>query len=152
MAYTYSTDELVVIIKAKGITHVAVDFDMTLILTHTGGEEFDPKQILKYHRPYIVELIKKLLNLDIKVAITTFSYAESNIRQLLELLEIYGIPIKGEQTFRQEGKNQHIRSVFPDISYSNILLIDDDLNNLKKANSIGIHTMQCKIQDIVMYP
>ena len=65
--------------------NVAVDFDRTLVQSHTRGWGFEPSEIPRHE--YVIELVKLLLERGIRVGVATFCYRNlEKIREFCELV------------------------------------------------------------------
>eukprot|EP01035_Chromulina_nebulosa_P041609 gene41609-56312_t len=78
-------EEVISILQKKGINFVAVDFDLTLLATHTGGERVNSRDLVKYVRPFFSQFIPRLLDAKISVAIVTFSSQTDLVKETVKL-------------------------------------------------------------------
>ena len=138
------------------INFLALDFDLTVIDTHTGGYwEGTTAELAQHMRPMFIHLVPMATQRNIRIAVVTFSPQTKQIREVLEYT--FGrevselIPIRGnDKTWNYEdedmylGKREHMASVVQelmtdqklgvtDIRKETTLLIDDDLSNVKQS-------------------
>lgn len=143
-----------------GITFLALDFDQTILDTHTGGNWKGTAEELADHvRPMFRHLIPAALDEGIYVAVVTFSGQTELVRQVLETItdKAGEIPIRGGfpgRTFVYEGqgsthgKQAHMASAVEEleerhkskgleVTKENTVLIDDDAKNIRFAFQHG---------------
>lgn len=153
--YRYTPEELCEkIVNEWRVKNVAVDFDRTLVQSHTRGYDFVLDQIPRHD--YVIELVKLLLKKGIRVSVATFCYHNlDKIREFCKLVFDQEIRVEGTQC-RDSGKNGLVEYLFQKF-YMNVeteewlddsdilgetVLIDDDIDNIKrglKRNMRGIH-------------
>lgn len=144
-------DEVVSILQRKGINFVAVDFDLTLVATHTGGDHGDSRHLVTLVRPCFTQFIPRLLDAKISVAIVTFSSQTDLVKETVKL----GFPLHWNKIVVRAsdkswgdmgdsamyGKQKYIASAAEElekifnfeITRDSALLIDDDQNNIRIA-------------------
>jgi hypothetical protein len=146
------------------INFVALDFDLTAIDVHTGGRwKKSAEELIRHVRPEFRQLILGCLNQDIFVSIVTFTPQTDLVKIVLESIvgveRVNRIPIRGEddtwryhhrQVIRDEsslkGKQAHMASAVEEftrdgkveIAKNSMILIDDDLRNIRYASKNGI--------------
>eukprot|EP01031_Cornospumella_fuschlensis_P032803 gene32803-39658_t len=151
-------------IQAIDVNFVALDFDLTLIARHTGGNYLGPAKDLAIDvRPMFKEFVPAILERNIFLAIVTFSAQVDKIRDVLTI--VFGeevsrsIVIRGrEDSWRitgvrdQGGKQSYMASAASELSnHYNVeitkgstLLIDDDPNNIRRALGAGVMALLFK--------
>mmetsp|Transcript_15057 Transcript_15057/g.22656 ORF Transcript_15057/g.22656 Transcript_15057/m.22656 type:complete len:187 (+) Transcript_15057:226-786(+) len=148
-------------IKAQGINFIGIDFDDTLVSTHTGGRwGGTPEGLQEYIRPFFHTFVKIATEQDVKIAIVTFSSQVELIREVMG--NVFGnivdkIPIRGrdnswsyEGKGCKDGKQPHMASAAEflktrnsiDITRKTSLLIDDDVNNVRIALDNGVRAVR----------
>ncbi|KAJ8608258.1 hypothetical protein CTAYLR_007281 [Chrysophaeum taylorii] len=150
-----------------GIKLLAIDFDQTLVSTHTGGVWQKTAEILATRvRPCIKRLVQTAVANGISVAIVTFSPQVKLISEVLALTfpkdshqasdpraPLNRWPYEGDGT--GEGKQPHMASVAEELAYfrstyisrKSTLLIDDDMRNIDLALRHGVNAVLCSPQD-----
>ncbi|CAF0942147.1 unnamed protein product [Brachionus calyciflorus] len=154
--------ETITLFKQLDIKLIAFDFDCTLVNIHTGGQWLDSaEKLAQFVRPCFRDLLPLLLKTnDIHTCVVTYSPQEKLIKEVLKISMkdendinslVDRIVIKGNtKEFIEEhgleacytnGKQLHLeyckRQLPLYIKESSILLIDDDVNNLKVALENG---------------
>lgn len=142
-------------LQELGIKVLAIDFDLTIVNTHTGGRWKDTSIALAEHvRPVFKHLIPLADESGMLISVVTFSRQVSLIRKVLQQsMEgdnefVKSMPIEGRipPHYNTVGKQPHITDViktfektYPglELSSSSVLLIDDDRNNIRLAEIQG---------------
>ncbi|RNA19408.1 ATP-binding Cassette (ABC) superfamily [Brachionus plicatilis] len=176
------------LLRAMRIRLVAFDFDCTLVSIHTGGQWPDSaEKLAEFVRPCFRDLLPELLKCsDIHTCVVTYSPQEELIRDVLRIsmkevtdvdLLISKIVIRGNSKdflymhgleAYTNGKQLHLdfcRSHFDQtgqvpIENNGILLIDDDVTNLKMAqennhfafhvdNNVNLNELVCYLNNCV---
>ncbi len=139
--------------KSKGLNFLAIDFDQTIVDTHTGGKWNGTLEVLASKiRPFFRHLIPMALNSGLHVAVVTFSpqvnVLGAVLRHAFTEAVASKIPIRGEDKSweyagrgSKEGKQAHMASAAEEISMKHnvsisrgtTVLIDDDRNNIEVA-------------------
>ncbi|XP_029653010.1 uncharacterized protein LOC115226152 [Octopus sinensis] len=151
-------NDIVAELRRKKILLLAIDFDQTLLEIHTGGMWTDGvEDLLEHIRPAMLQLIDAALDEpnSIKVSIVTYSMQPWLIHELLALALSHRntsqIIVRGNtpdwinnHSQWTAGKEEHISWVVAqlcdqspslDIKAENILLLDDDPENIKLAQT-----------------
>eukprot|EP00614_Pseudopedinella_elastica_P012777 CAMPEP_0172597458 /NCGR_PEP_ID=MMETSP1068-20121228/17476_1 /TAXON_ID=35684 /ORGANISM="Pseudopedinella elastica, Strain CCMP716" /LENGTH=184 /DNA_ID=CAMNT_0013396997 /DNA_START=71 /DNA_END=625 /DNA_ORIENTATION=+ len=146
-------NQCITALNNMGINCLALDFDLTLINTHTNGNtNKGPVAIASCVRPVFKALIPKAVDAGIRIVVVTFSPQVDLIREVLGL----AFPSIADQfvirgndkswTYSGAGstdrKQGHIASSFEElamrgegskITRASTLLIDDDPDNIRAA-------------------
>jgi hypothetical protein len=145
-------------LEAVGINFLALDFDQTILDTHTSGRWTGSSDELVQHvRPQFAELIRAAQAHQLQVAVVTFTGQVHLVKAVLE--SIVGpqaaerIPIRGQDRSWQyvgpgskDGKQSHMASAVEElvnnhpglkITKATTLLIDDDAKNIRHALADG---------------
>ena len=144
-------EEVLAKIRSLGINFIAIDFDQTLIDTHTGGRyPGTVHDIISHVRPIFIELITAALQPPppislqhtIHIAIVTYSKQPALIRSILEhLLDVdmaSRIIIRGndkswsyEGNGMKDGKQSHMASAVEEILHHHHIATEHDtfINN-----------------------
>lgn len=148
-------------LKELGINFIALDFDQTILDTHTGGRWREPiEELFPHVRPVFAHLIQAAAeDPDMHLGIVTFSRQPHVVRAVLD--HIVGpeasqkIPIRGEDRSWEyngggsdKGKQPHMASAVEElesrnastglqISKATTVLIDDDSRNIHYALKDG---------------
>jgi hypothetical protein len=152
--YSSAITSAIAKLKELGINFLALDFDQTILDTHTGGRWRESlEELLPHVRPVFVQLMQAAVEHDIQVAIVTFSVQSKLVLGVLEhtvgMPAAHQIPIRGgDRSWRYEGegsldgKQAHMASAVEEletrnqgvqITKSSTLLIDDDRKNIRVA-------------------
>jgi hypothetical protein len=148
---SWNCEKVIAILQRKGINFVAVDFDLTLVAKHTGGERGDSRELVKLVRPCFSKFIPCLLDSNISVAVVTFSSQTDLVKETVKL----GFPLHWNKIVVRAsdkswgdmgdsamfGKQKYIASAAEElekifgfeITRDSALLIDDDQNNIRIA-------------------
>lgn len=156
---TYDAVETAILrLRAVGINFVAIDFDLTIIDSHTGGRWGGTADELATHvRPEFKQLLPALMHNQIHVAVCTFSPQTATIHRVLETIvgpdQVGRIPIRGNDrswSYNGEGskagKQAHMASSVEEleqngaveITRATSVLIDDDPSNIRAALKNGV--------------
>lgn len=156
----FSSYPIAIPIQIVNINFLAIDFDQTMIDTHTGGRWKDSVAELALHmRPIFLSLVTMAHQRNMRIAICTFSGQTQHIREVLETSYPKDISesiiIRGNDNTwtyvgngMKMGKQEHMASAaeelmakpklgVTDITKSTTLLIDDDPRNIKKSLKDG---------------
>jgi len=149
---------------------VAVDFDLTIINVHTRGSwQFTAKALASRVRPTFKQFLTAALKCnDLHIAVVTQSPQVSLVREVLEealpesntsRIHIRGTDgswkeVKG---VTKEGKQQHIESVLRQIEKDQklriksgeVILLDDDQQNIKIAESCKMRALHITGDDSI---
>ncbi|KAM3574287.1 hypothetical protein VYU27_003767 [Nannochloropsis oceanica] len=160
-------------LKASGINLLALDFDMTVLDIHTGGQWAGKASELCSHiRPFFSSLILEAGREGIHMAVVTFSPQTGMIREVLK--EKFGeplaslIPVRGADGSwvysgkgSQKGKQGHMASAVEElcarcpslvITRGSTVLIDDDRSNIDVALKAGVRAFwldPCRPEEVV---
>jgi hypothetical protein len=147
---------------AVKINFLAIDFDQTIIDTHTGGNWKGTAEGLLVHvRPMFLHLIPAALERNFHVAIVTFSPQVEMIGSLLQTIVgtdvCRKIPIRGGGPHQwmytgmgnKEGKQGHMASAVEEleqlqkaeITKATTVLMDDDARNIRIALREGVRAI-----------
>uniref|UniRef100_A0A7S3NHG0 FCP1 homology domain-containing protein n=1 Tax=Aureoumbra lagunensis TaxID=44058 RepID=A0A7S3NHG0_9STRA len=142
---------------------ICVDFDLTLIRIHTGGNwQKTAENLSKCVRPCMIQLLQESVACGLHVAIVTFSSQTSLIHEVLSLI----VPEQANKIIvraldrswayngdgSHDGKLPHMASAVEEV-YQNhgdllakkdVLLIDDDPLNVQSALNAGITAVLCR--------
>jgi nucleoside diphosphate kinase len=153
-----SVDKVIARLEAIGINFLALDFDQTILDTHTGGRWPGTAEELTTHvRPIFAQLIQAAVSRNIQVAVVTFTPQIKFVRAVLESIVGHEaaerIPIRGNDRTWQyvgagsmDGKQPHMASAAEELMTHNpnikitkatTLLIDDDAKNIRFALGDG---------------
>jgi hypothetical protein len=155
-----SIDEVVAKLEAVGINFLALDFDQTILDTHTGGRWTGSSDELVPHvRPLFTKLIRAAHAHQMHVAVVTFTGQVHLVKAVLESMvgpqATERIPIRGNDRSwhyvgggSMEGKQPHMASAVEELLGTNnhpglkitkatTLLIDDDVKNIRHALADG---------------
>jgi hypothetical protein len=144
-------------LQELGVNFLAIDFDMTILDTHTAGRWVGSlEELLGHVRHEFKQLITASLQKNIRVAVVTFTAQISFVKGVLEAIvgpeEAARIPIRGnDRTWSyqgngsRDGKQAYIASAVEEleqsgdakITKSTTVLIDDDRRNIHHALSDG---------------
>jgi hypothetical protein len=133
---------------------VALDFDLTIVDIHTGGDWDSTARALASHiRPQMRCLIQTALQRGLHAAVTSFSVQEALIQEVITIT----IPIASNITVRggrnrsePQGKKKQLAEAIEAVSRSsgeaglsplNTILIDDDKNNVRRAKKDGYYSL-----------
>lgn len=153
-----TVDKVVAKLEAVGINFLALDFDQTILNTHTGGRwQGTAEELTPHVRPIFSQLIQASTARNIQVGVVTFTGQIHLVRAVLE--SILGpqaaerIPIRGNDrswTYvgngSMDGKQPHMASAVEELMTNNpniritkatTLLIDDDVKNIRFALGDG---------------
>lgn len=152
----------------NGIRLLAMDFDQTLISTHSGGRWKDSmEKLVKEVRPCMRDLIHASLDKGIYVAIVTYSAQSWLIKDLLKILfdrDATKIIVRGNSSdfmarnnYDLNGKEAHIADVLTTlyntrqeiIKPKEVILFDDDNENIAKAKEFGHWAVE--VEDDISY-
>eukprot|EP00299_Pterocystis_sp_00344_P017078 c8567_g1_i3.p1 GENE.c8567_g1_i3~~c8567_g1_i3.p1 ORF type:complete len:365 (+),score=71.34 c8567_g1_i3:850-1944(+) len=144
----YNFDEIAAAVRQTGIQLVAMDFDLTVINTHTNGAWAGTvDSLVSYVRPFVRSFIPACHSAGIRVAVVTFSEQSDLIKAVLERL----FPdIASHVIIRSNNPNStwnvppcvpaiakqpHIASAWhayfaEKVDWQRILLVDDDICNI----------------------
>ena len=146
-------------LEALGINFLALDFDCTILNTHTGGRwQGSAEALIPFVRPMFRDLLQAAVaRQQMQIAIVTFTPQIALVRGVLE--QIVGpqaaerIPIRGSDRSWHyygagslEGKQPHMASAVEELTANNpgivvakntTLLIDDDPKNVRSALQDG---------------
>lgn len=126
---------------------LAVDFDQTIVDVHTGGRWRGTSNDLASHvRPQLQCILQEAQKSNISTAVVTFSRQEELISNVVsEAIASSSVPVYGgNNSSSRKGKRTQIEravsamegeSVIPD---NKIVLVDDDVNNIMRAQQDGI--------------
>jgi hypothetical protein len=144
------------------INFLAIDFDQTILDTHTGGNwKGTAEELVQHVRPMFRHLIPAALDEEIHIAVVTFSGQTELVRNVLEAVtdRAAEIPIRGGfpgRTFIYEGqgstqgKQAHMASAVEELEERNkglevtkqsTVLIDDDAKNIRFAFQHGLRAV-----------
>lgn len=155
-------DKVMARLEEVGINFLALDFDQTILNTHTGGRwQGTAEELIQHVRPNFSELIQAAASRNIQIAVVTFTGQIHLVRAVLE--SIVGqhlserIPIRGNDRSWQyvgegsmDGKQPHMASAVEElmtnnpnvkISKATTLLIDDDAKNIRFALKDGTRAL-----------
>jgi CRISPR/Cas system endoribonuclease Cas6 (RAMP superfamily) len=153
-----SIDMVMAKLEAVGINFLALDFDQTILDTHTGGRWTGSSDELVSHvRPLFTTLIQSAQAHHLQVAVVTFTGQVHLVKAVLESMvgpqAAERIPIRGNDRSWQyvgggsmNGKQAHMASAVEElihyqpglkISKATTLLIDDDPKNIRHALNDG---------------
>ncbi|CAB9499793.1 expressed unknown protein [Seminavis robusta] len=153
-----SLDRVMAKLESVGINFLALDFDQTILDTHTGGRwTGSSDELIPHVRPVFSNLIQAATSGRIQVAVVTFTGQVKLVKAVLE--SIVGqqgaerIPIRGNDRSWQyvgdgsmDGKQPHMASACEELLTNNpgikitkntTLLIDDDPKNIRHALADG---------------
>jgi hypothetical protein len=142
---------------------VALDFDLTIVDVHTGGDwTLSGHELAQHFRPEIKCLMEESSQRGLRIAVASFSVQESLIQQVLQLtiptVTMARVPIRGGRNRSEPwGKRDQLTLVMDDINSSinqttattttttthhlvdptSTILIDDDKNNIRIAQKDG---------------
>lgn len=155
--------KLVSYMKLNGITMIALDWDQTLLRCHTKSNWYGTADELQMHiRPKLRKLVLCAHKQGIRISIVTFSEQVELVRQVLRVAfpAVPNIIVRGNgpeanwalakgninipEKLRTVGKVPHLMSALEAVPccmaqtnthlrHQSVVLIDDDLNNIKKA-------------------
>jgi len=147
-------------LKEAGVNFLAVDFDLTLVDTHTEGRwPGTAPELLRHVRPEMRQLLRDALDAKLYVAIVTLSPQTTLIREVMRLLfpqDFQLIIIRGNSgdwfyagQGSLRGKQSHIASAVEELSHAHAaqisrgstLLIDDDAQNINDALANGVSAL-----------
>lgn len=156
--------ELVELLRDAGVNFLAVDFDLTLVDVHTGGQwQGSAGELGEHVRSTFRELLPLALEASINVAIVTFSPQTELIRAVI--CEAFGreaerrIVVRGQDgswSYRgsgdHNGKQAHMASAAQEVmrrtgcavARKTTLLIDDDMQNVQAALDNYVPAVLCK--------
>lgn len=151
-------------LRTTTVRLICIDFDMTLIDTHTGGSwDGTAAQLATHARPMVLALIEEAVAADISVSIVTFSTQATLLYNVLSIVlprEVVGelilrtadptapwSPVHGIPT-RASGKLHHVASSWEAAGlgdaqrceWSSVMLVDDDKTNVDRAAEWGART------------
>ncbi|XP_066294124.1 uncharacterized protein [Branchiostoma lanceolatum] len=144
-------------LRAAGVRLVALDWDRTIITVHTKGcWEDGPSKLAKHVRPCFKYFIAACLDSSLHLCVVTFSSQSPLIKDTLKIAiphsDTSAIIIRGNtkdwariQGVPILGKQQHIASAIREVTSkrhqviqpAEVLLMDDDTENLKIAETFG---------------
>ncbi len=133
---------------------LALDFDLTVVDIHTGGQWTQGEHALVRHvRPHMQCLLRNGLLQGLHVAIASFSAQEALIRETLRLalqpVNITKMIVVGGDNYSEEtGKCRHLRTIravlaesSDSVTSSTTILIDDDKRNIRLADADGYQSL-----------
>jgi hypothetical protein len=133
---------------------IALDFDLTIVDIHTGGQwSSTPHDLASHVRPHLKCLIETAIREGLHVAVASFSAQEDLIRHVISetIPTSQDMIVRGGRNRSEpEGKKKQLaealysirqRSDATDLSPSNTILIDDDKNNIRMAKSDGYYSI-----------
>ena len=149
------------VLEASGINFLALDFDLTVLSIHTGGNwQGTAEELLPLVRPVFLDLVAEALKRGMCVAIVTFSPQVCVVREVVRLCwprHCDSMPIRGgDRTWSYEGagskagKQGHMASAVEEllaqdpnreITRASTLLVDDDANNVNTALKEGVRAI-----------
>ncbi|XP_078603712.1 uncharacterized protein LOC144877602 [Branchiostoma floridae x Branchiostoma japonicum] len=144
-------------LRTAGVRLVALDWDRTIITVHTKGcWEDGPSKLAKHVRPCFKYFIAACLDSSLHLCVVTFSSQSPLIKDTLKIAiphsDTSAIIIRGNtkdwariQGVPILGKQQHIASAIREVTSkrhqviqpSEVILMDDDTENLKIAETFG---------------
>ncbi|XP_019614055.1 PREDICTED: uncharacterized protein LOC109462009 [Branchiostoma belcheri] len=144
-------------LRTAGVRLVALDWDRTIITVHTKGcWEDSPSKLAKHVRPCFKYFIAACLDSTLHLCVVTFSSQSALIKDTLKIAiphsDTSAIIIRGNtkdwgriQGVPILGKQQHIASAMREVTSKRhqviqpgeVLLMDDDTENLKIAETFG---------------
>lgn len=135
---------------------VALDFDLTIIDLHTGGNwEGDATTLVSHVRPQVQCLMQQVKKLGLHVAVASFSAQEELLRETIRLAMSDSdgtsmIVVGGRNSSEKTGKRRQLEKVLDAMASknapqstdrspvkANTLLIDDDPGNIRMARKDG---------------
>ena len=148
-------------LKEIGINLLAIDFDNTILDTHTRGRwNGTQEELLPHVRREFQQIIAAARQNEISVAVVTFTAQVNLVKGVLESIvgqeEAERIPIRGNDRSwsyhgggSREGKQPYIASAVEELEQSGDLeitkqttvLIDDDQKNISVALSDGVRAV-----------
>jgi hypothetical protein len=133
---------------------LALDFDLTILDIHTGGNwNSSAHELIPHVRAEMKCVIHRSLERGIHIAVASFSIQEQLIRSVLggAIAIAHEIIVRGGRNRSEPlGKRKQLEEVVHDINTihrnANVtplttILIDDDLNNVKRALTDGYRSL-----------
>jgi len=151
-------------LKGAQVNLLAVDFDCTLISTHTGGQwSYSCEELAAYVRDFFKLMIPAAIETGLHVAVVTFTPQTHLVHGVLKAA--FGadvaakIPVRGDDKsweYRGDGvccgKQGHMASAAEElmvmhdihIERGTTLLVDDDISNVRLALEHGVRAILFK--------